>query len=179
MDFRSDIIRGSGTNNAGLFTYKSNRYAAVTPQAVTIFALLGLRIWVGVHRHEGLQIGDLWMVLLVGAMVWFAIVQQVSTCDISIDEAGITGSVFGYTWKVIPWQKVRSVAISGIIVRTGLFTSKIRPVYSVYDIEKPRRFHMRDAGIIFDEEIQGFQELLNLVQVYARRHDIPVVDNRK
>ena len=112
-----------------------------------------------------------------GFLLPLYIVARLGTSTICVDENAISCTVFGYVWKTIEWRNVRAIRM---MVRAANLTPGVgRALLFTVDqssrTKPPFRPDFLPSGpVAFSDEIVGSRALLDLINIYAVRYQIPI-----
>jgi len=112
--------------------------------------------------------------IIFTSLLMLALLQK---SDVIIDDSGISWFTFGKTWKTIRWNRINRIRIRSF--KTRLFPSKTIIQYVIDQTEKPRLYFLKDGGLVFDNEIADFQELVSKINDYIGKYHIEILDLRK
>jgi len=97
-----------------------------------------------------------------------------SKASIILDEAGISARAPGMKTKSIRWANVKRIRQLRLTLGHGYVSS-----FRVYEARKQSvicNFFLNVCGdIVFNQDIRGLRDLLDQVNLYARKHNIPLV----
>lgn len=101
------------------------------------------------------------------AVAWVLIA---SRSDIKIDAKGISRSIFGVVWQAIEWRNIKVIRC----FPTSRGAGEASKSFSIHPLARPK-FSLALKGImVFSNQFDEVDELLNLLNEYIRLHNIRV-----
>lgn len=160
----------STRESAGCFRYKRSKVIAVHFFLVSAIACASAAVF-AVSRSHLLGIAVLAVVFGVFMFaIYFLLFFQILT--IRVDENAVSGVLFRRQWQKIDWKNVRAVRMFPSI---KLYTPGRSPPTFVVSQSLQLKFpFQRNGPINFTSEIRGCRALLDLINVYVARYEIPV-----
>jgi hypothetical protein len=113
------------------------------------------------------------MVFLIVSSIFILLITWLlitSRSDLLIDDRGISRAIFGWVWQTIEWRNtkvIRSFPASRGEVRTSR-------TFAVHPLTKTGLSLTLKGIMVFNERLDGFPELLDLLNKYVRLNNIRV-----
>ena len=157
------------------FYYKRSKIMAVD-LTLAFLAAIALLAVIVVKRGE-VALAIVFFVSSYGFLLPLYIVARLGTSTICVDENAISCTVFGHVWKTIEWCDVRAIRIFVRIANpfSGYGRAQLFSIDHSSRIKPPFRLSFLPSGpVAFSDEIVGYRALLDLINLYAFRYQIPI-----
>lgn len=96
--------------------------------------------------------------------------------QVQISENEIIWDSFGIKIRKIKWSESKSIRIASTY---NIAVQRETNIYSVDSLFGKKIPFFSGGPIIFDDTIEGYERLVELVQERAKEHQIPIIDNRR
>ena len=158
------------------------RYTNIRGTAALLTILAGIYIACMIAFDEKSTKAEIWQteIFFIPLLVYVALLflnAFIRTSDIIIDDLGVRYLVLGKERNKITWDKVKRVRIWQNI---KFITSKT-PMYG-YTLDQTTDFRLpytKKPPLMFTDEIENLPELLETLNGYIQKHNIPVLDHRQ
>ena len=95
-----------------------------------------------------------------------------------VDEVGISRVLLGWTWRSIPWKRIRRIRITSFLDIVRYPKAGTIILYILDQTEKPAYLISKHGNIKFDDTIENLPELLEIINTKIREHNIETIDDR-
>jgi hypothetical protein len=138
------------------FTSSTTYYAAV----IMVGPALGIGMMIRGEFLAGIVIALIWCLFFIP----FALNAILIKSDVVVTQTGLLWQTHGLTWKSIPWAKIAKIRVFDVYDYASRRKLK---TYYVDQSVNPISYFRHNGWLSFNEEIEGFNELLGLLKKHT------------